>query len=367
MIFLDNAATTRPSKLALRTFNKVSKETWDNPSSTMREPGIAAKRLLTESREIIADCIGADSDQIFFTSGSTEAANWLLRGFDGDLIVTDNAEHPCVFNTCDDLNPGDIITDEVKLVDGAVDLSDLADILDRWEGENQPMLVSAMHMNNETGVIQNIREIADVVHSFKNAYLMVDMTQSFAHAIDFRQDELDYDFAFGSGHKFGAFKGTGFVYMKYPDLISPFLTGGHQELGMRAGTENVAGIYAMARQFYDKCKSRPRDNFYECLLATHLITGLPDWCHVNFTSGSNIVSIRMDGHTGQDVVSKLALQDIYISAGSACSTGDDKPSRVLMASGLTEDEARSTIRVSVDADENSVDDINTFLEALKNV
>lgn len=366
MIYLDNAATTRPSRLALRTFNRVSNELWDNPSSVLREPGIAAKRLLNESRDIVADRIGADANQIFFTSGATEAANWLLRNVRAYPIITSMIEHPCVYETCEDIF-GDNDIEYIPTQCGMIDIDALCDRLDMWNDGRRNILVCIMHTNNETGVIQNTKKIAEAVHSFPNAYLMVDMTQSFAHAVDFRQDELNYDFAFGSGQKFGAFKGTGFAYMKYPELVHPLLTGGHQEFQMRAGTENVAGIYAMARQFHEKCQSRPRDNFYECMLTTHLITNLPDWCHVNFQSGSNIVSIRMDGHNGQDVVSKLALQGIYVSAGSACSTGEDKPSRVLMASGLTENEARSTIRVSVDADENSVDDINGFLESLRKI
>ena len=372
MIYLDYAATTPVSQSAIDNFMDVCKNTWDNPSSTLREPGIAAKRLITESRKIFAKEMNVESENIFFTSGATEAANWILRGFADDYlakyIIADPMSHPCVYNTCEYLaHKKDVRWFPVRA--GVIDVDWLKHELNKIKDDLYKTIVCVTYVNNETGVVQDIAKIADIVHSFPNCYLMLDMTQAVGHYTSIDQNYLDYDFAFGSAHKFGGLKGTGFVYISNPDLIKPLLIGGHQENNRRAGTENVAGIYSMAEQFrlvrsnaIRYMKSMKDEDLWEYIMGM-----LPDFCHVNFIDNRiiySIMSITLDGMNGQDVVSKLALQGIYISAGSACSTGEDKPSRVLMEAGLSEDEARRTIRVSFDGMKTTADEINTFIKAL---
>lgn len=367
MIFLDNAATTKPSELAINTFDMVSRDYWDNPSSTMREPGMAAKRLLTESRSIIAKWLDCDPDNIFFTSGATEAANWVIKGFDNNSrfrsVILDPMSHPCMYSSCHRISWHKDL-EYLTVNDGVIDINVLDYLLDEFSDDYTYTIVCINYVNNETGIAQNMLEISDVVHRYPNCFLVLDVTQALGHSLNIEKSILGYDFCFGSAHKFCGLKGVGFLCADTGINVKSLLHGGHQESGHRAGTENVAGIYSMAKQF-DYVRSHIVESYRkEQDLYNYLVSNLPDFCHVNYQGVPSIISMRVDGMSGQDVVSKLALQDIYISAGSACSTGEDKPSRVLIESGLSENAARETVRVSLTSD-NRKDELDAFLTALR--
>ena len=378
-LYLDSTATTKPTELAISSFVNVNTNNWYNPNATMSEGGIEARRIIEHSRESIAYGIHAKPEQIIFTSGSTEGANMIIKGFiprghEKDYgIICSVIEHPAVWETCKYMGSCGV---DLWCLDvdewGQVLLDPLKYDLEALKSKKR-ILVCIMDSNNETGVLQRTMEIEEIVHEYPNAYLFTDMTQSYAHAEVIEADTLGYDFACASAQKFGGLKGVGFVYAKDPSLLTPLIHGGGQEDGLRSGTENVGGIYSMAHQFDMVCNARKNGdlkyirtlrnkleedllhNFNKCMLLTPEDCALP-----------NIVSVCFPGHDANQIVTMLELQGIQVSAGSACHTGENEPSRVLKAIGLTDDEARSTIRISLSS-EVSRTDIDRFITVLKGV
>jgi cysteine desulfurase len=222
-----------------------------------------------------------------------------------------------------------------------------------------------MDSNNEIGTIQPTHDIAEIIHKNPRQFLMTDLTQSAAHSTDIDLTYLGCDFAFGSGQKFGAPRGTGFIYARDPEFLEPFIYGGHQENGLRGGTENLAGIYAMAVQFGESAAYRFVNNRKISDMRTYLLGKLPEYCIVNNDWDNvlpGIISLRTP-IPGQQLVAALAMDGIFISAGSACSTGSSVPSSTLKAIGLTDDEANRTVRISLNA-ETTKGEIDTFVEKL---
>ena len=359
MIYLDNAATTKPYKEALAVFNEVSENTWMNPSATSYDGGIEAKRVLNHAREVIAECINAEPRQIFFTSGATEAANWVKCNY--PYIITTWAEHACVFNMDWGNTRCLVDVDEYGVVD--YQKLELA-ALTRFPNK----LIAITDANNELGSITDTKRVVEIAKR-NTSKVMTDMTQSFASASNIDIKERGCDFAFGSAHKFGGIKGTGFLYVKEPEYISPVLYGGHQEFGKRAGTENVAGIAAMATAFEKTCALRRLATFvYDTLRRRCLIKMNEQGIDYRLNGAPeclpNILSLTIHGVSAAELVARLNLDGIYISAGSACNTQTAEPSHVLMARpGFTEDDALSTIRVSF-GHQTGGDDIDTFVDRL---
>lgn len=353
MIYFDEAATTKPSALALSIFDKISKELWYNPSSTMYDGGHRARSIVEIARATIADCVGARPEQIFFTSGSTEAANWIIQGqiprsreYEW-LLAYSTIEHPCVYNAARYMGDCGVLLGKLSVdARGIVDDRDVA-----WQLSypyRDKKLFCIMGANNEIGTRQDIKRIAKDIHAVKGAKLMCDMTQSFAHDRFVDVADLDVDYAFASGQKFGAFKGCGFLYVKDPDSLKPFMYGGHQETGLRPGTENVSMISAMAAQFAHVCANR--ESMWQTLWMSRnefKRYNLPDgaWMNGGTDVIPNVMSITIPGIDANKLISFLNLDGYYLSAGSACSTGENKPSRILKAIGMTDEDARCTIRI----------------------
>lgn len=368
MIYLDNAATTRPSEAAIEDFGEVSQHIWGNPSSTTYDIGIRAKNILNESRRLIAEMIGASPEQIFFTSGSTEAANWIISQLGRGYIITSRLEHPCVHEAV--LRYGGKINYALNDKRGRIMPDSVEELLKESALLGTPPLVTIIDGNNEIGTLQDTAFLTSLAHRF-GGIVMADMTQSFAHLMneaEFDVGELGVDFAFGSAHKFGGFKGTGFLYIKHPEAISPMIVGGGQQDGLRSGTENVAGIYAMARQF-----ERHHDNMTDLYpMRKYFIYKLGGDYRINGDSSvliPNIISVTMPDCDANYMVAALAMKRIYVSAGSACHTESQKPSRVLKAIGLSDDEARRTIRISFDQSltKEQVDTVVAEIEAARNM
>ena len=358
MIYLDEAATTKPSLTALTTFREISERNWMNPSSMLYSS--AAANTLNMARGIIANRLGCEPEQIIFTSGSTEAANWII-GQHWDAVITSPTEHPCVFESAMRQSCGVHFVDVDS--DGAIKIESLRYLLDAYHFHNK-VLVAIMGANNETGTIHSV---ADVVAEYDNAYYFADNTQLWAHSLP-SIDGLDY--ACASAHKFGGFKGTGFVYAKDPATLSPLLYGGHQEFGLRAGTENVGGIYAMAAAFDDNC----RLGFDYAPEIRSQIERLATESGMRINGGQNvlpnIVSITMPDCDAQMMIAALTMDEIYLSAGSACSSGSKEPSRILKSMGFSDDEAHRTLRMSFgrrirkDDIEHVFEKINSYREVL---
>lgn len=345
MIYLDSAATTKPSATALSEFNRIAERQWMNPSSKVYSAEAALE--LTAARKAVAKIVGARPEEIIFTSGATEAANWVISSTlsPGDNLITTRLEHPCVYNAAMNAASNGI---NLKFVDndgaGLVSLSHLMDLLEECRIGGQRTLVAIIGANNEIGTIQPIARIAEIVHRFPRAVYFSDNTQLWAHGAP-RLDGVD--FACASAHKFGGLKGTGFLYAREPSFLSPMILGGHQEFGLRAGTENVGGIVAMAAAF-----SNLDDP--EAVNVRRYIESLANGAGFTVNGGSegevvpNIVSVTLPDCGALEMIVALAMDDIYLSAGSACSAGSQEPSRILKAIGLTDEQALRTIRISFD-------------------
>lgn len=375
MIYLDGTATTKPTDKAIRYYNEICQNHWLNPSSTTYSTDAA--EILCESRQIIANWLDCKESQVYFTSGSTESANWVIQTFAPRYDETKNycfcrskMEHPAVRNSLNFMERCGYEVSEIENDhDGMISYNDLA----KWNETNNIIgydkwLACIMDSNNQIGTINPTHDIAELIHEYPEGYLMTDMTQSFAHAVDIDMTWLNCDFAFGSGQKFGAPRGTGILYIKNPEIIDPFIYGGKQENGLRGGTENLAGIYAMAVQFDDTASMRFANNEKMLDLRKYLFDHLPNFCIVNNDFDDvlpNIISLRtpMDG---QSLVAAMAMEGIYISSGSACSTGSKVPSPTLKAIGLTDEEAAHTVRISLEVD-TTKKDIDTFVKTLDRI
>ena len=342
MIYLDHAATTPPHMAALAKYYNVTKENWLNPSSRLYSSESA--QIIEGAREYIAGVLDADTETIIFTSGSTEAANTVIAQ-KWDSIITTLIEHPCVYNAA--LNSRASVHFVKNDGDGMIDISNLVELIEWCTKHGDRTLVAIMGANNEIGTIQHVAEIADLVSCYKDAYYFCDTTQLWSHE---PIDVGNIDFACMSAHKFGGLKGTGFLYAKDPSLLRPLLFGGHQEHDLRAGTENTGGIAAMAEalRITENGKAEAK------LAATDIRKRITSRSVYKFNGGDqvvqNIVSMTLPDCDAQQMVAALAMDGIYISAGSACNTGVAEPSRVLRAIGLSDEEALRTIRISFGAD-----------------
>lgn len=375
IIYLDNAATTKPSRQVINDFVYVSQNYWYNPSSIYQK-AIDTRMLLEQAREQCAKSINANSEEIIFTSGGSEGNTMVLNGIfeyynKEPIFFYTELEHPSVLNNIKKLpaynkvsisvdNNGHMCLDELE---GALELVGL--------GYN---FVVVQMANNEIGTIQNIKAISDIAHKHC-ARVIVDAVQAYMH-IPIDVKELGIDVLITSGHKFGALKGTGFVYVNKNDKalrINPLIIGGHQEIDMRAGTENVAGIYAMGRRV-EYLSSHMETEYVRQIseiLKSKIYEECSDICDIHFNGSNdskwrlpNNISITFNGKSAMNIVTLLSEYGICVSAGSACSSGEPAPSKTLKAIGLSNEEAKSTIRITVNSD-TTEEDINYFIERLK--
>ena len=369
MIYLDNAATTKPTGRVIHDMERCMKMymCWGNPSSAHGH-GHKARIIVEESREKIAKTINAEPEEIIFTSGGTEANNLAIQGtlsrYAGiNHFVTSAIEHPSVKELAGRNNIYRILpVDENGIVSQLNLLNAIA-----HKGCSYP-LASIMMTNNEIGTIQDIKSLSSIVHTYGGIF-HTDAVQAYGHVpIDVK--ELGIDLMSVSAHKWNGPKGVGFLYKKKDLEINPLLYGGHQENGMRAGTENVPAIYAMAKQA-ELIYENELWNNHACLKSFLTITLKNTIHNVKINSAPdafsqpNIISITIPGVNAQQLIALLSLREIYVSAGSACSSGDEKPSHVLKAIGLSDDEANSTIRVSLGYF-TTQGDLQIFVKELKN-
>ena len=355
MIYLDNAATTPICDAAKKAIIEHLDD-FGNPSS-VHELGYKARMLIEEARAKIAQCINAEPDEIYFTSGGSEANTWALRG---TRSLSSNIEHHSVHATYK------FSVEDTGIVDinrvNKVTHYDTAHIL-------PASILSCMTVNNEIGTIQPIKELANIAHN-NHILFHTDAVQSVGHIpIDVKY--LDCDMLSASGHKFGAPKGVGFLYIKNKIGIHPLIYGGKQEQGVRGGTENVLGIIAMAAALEDAIEHMEERNEHIKKLNTRLLIELLsiDGVYLNGSFEHRVnsnINVRINGVKGEDVVSMCDQYGICISAGSACNEGVATPSHVLKAIGLTDEEALSSIRITIGY-QNTLEEINEASKILKNV
>lgn len=368
MIYLDNSATTKPYREVLESFNKVSTEYFGNPSS-LHGLGGDAEKLLSQSREQIAKLLKVQANEIFFTSGGTESNNIAIKGTAlmyrgrGRHIITTRIEHPSVNESMEQLKSlGFRITYIPVDENGVVRITDIAEAI-----SEETILVSVMHVNNETGSIQPIKEIGQLVKRYSKILFHVDYVQGIGK-VPLHFQECHIDLCTISGHKFHGLKGTGALFIRHGVRISPLFSGGGQEWKQRSGTENVAGIVAMAKALRLTLQ-RQEQSVDEMIkirdfirIQLERIDGIKVHTPV-FPCAPHIINFSILGFKAEVFVHALEEKGIYVSTTSACSSKTKKASSTLLAMGVSKDDALSSIRVSLSY-ENTMDEAVQFIEAV---
>lgn len=361
-IYADNAATTKLSSTALDAMLPWLQSDFSNPSQPYSFSR-AAKAAIKESRQIIADCIGASPDEIFFTSGGTESDNWAIKeSAISRTIITSEIEHHAVLNSCKAMAARGA---DVKYLrptrDGVIVPDDLEKII------SDMSLVSVMLANNEIGTIQPISELCGIAH-IHGAIFHTDAVQAVGH-IPTNVKDLGVDMLSASAHKFNGPKGVGFLYIKNGTMILPLHDGGSQEHGKRAGTENVAGIVGMATALKENCEriseTAKRLRGYEKLLIDNLF-GL-DYIQNGIDNHlPGVINLSFKGASGEAILHRMDLKGICISTGSACDSVNTQVSHVIRAIGVPKEYAQGTIRISLGAD-NTEQDVIKIANDLKQI
>ncbi|MEE3419605.1 MAG: cysteine desulfurase family protein [Lachnospiraceae bacterium] len=370
-IYFDNSSTTKPSKAVLEVVEKTMTEDYGNPSS-MHKKGMDAEAYLKNARRAIADTLKADPSEIYFTSGGTESNNWALIGTalanqrQGRKILTTQMEHPAVAEPCAFLEKlgfevGKIPVDE----NGTLDLETLEKML-----TDDVILVSTMYVNNEIGAVVPVEKVAKMVHSAcPHAFYHVDAIQAYGK-YRIRPARVGIDMLSVSGHKLHGPKGTGFLYVKNGVKMNPLIYGGGQNGGMRSGTENVPGIAGLgiaAREAYTDFDAKI-DHLYD--LKEHMIKGLMsiDDVVVHGMPGRegapHIVNASFLGVGSEVLLHTLESHDIYVSAGSACSTHKRSGSPTLTAIHAPQEEMASSVRFSF-CENNTVEEVDETIRVLR--
>ncbi|MEH6990176.1 cysteine desulfurase family protein [Cytobacillus firmus] len=369
MIYLDNSATTKPYKEALDSFMKVSSEYFGNPSS-LHEFGGKAERLLMQAREQISQLLNVKSNEVFFTSGGTESNNLAIKGTAlmhrkrGTHIITTGLEHASVRETADQLKElGYRITVIEPDSKGIVHAEDI-----EKEITHETVLVSVMHVNNEIGSIQPIIEIGEMLKKHARVIFHVDNVQGIGKVpLDLYQARVDLCTI--SAHKFHGLKGNGVLFIRDGLRLSPLLSGGNQEWRMRSGTENVAGIVAMAKALRLTMNNMERHLSRLTSIKTYIMeeAGRIEGITVHTPekdSAPHIVNFSIKGFKAEVFVHALEERGIFISTTSACSSKKSAASSTLMAMGIPEKDAKSAVRVSLSYD-NTKEEAEIFIQAVK--
>lgn len=374
-IYADNAATTKLDEDAFEVMKPFLLDYYGNASQPYSF-SMRARRALKEARIAIASCIGALPEEIFFTSGGSESNNWSIKNFglQSDLrtIFTSQVEHHSVLNACKSkINEGTAAILLPVTSEGCVTQSTLQNAIDdeisgRAVASCETKLVSIMLANNEIGTIQPVRELAEIAHEH-GCYFHTDAVQAVGH-IPVNVQKLGVDMLSASAHKFNGPKGIGFLYIRKGTSIYPLINGGQQENGMRAGTENIASIVAMAAAL-KKSRSDMEMNTKRLLSLEQVFLDRLNSAGIDIIrngSENHIpgnVSISFKGQSGEMLLHRLDLMGICVSTGSACDSKETQISHVLRAIGLDESYAKGTIRVSFGKD-NTVEEAEKIARSL---
>lgn len=369
IVYADNAATTKLDAEAFEAMKPYLLQEYGNasqPYSFARQP----KKAIKEAREIIASCIGALPEEIFFTSGGTESDNWAIKGtafreFDNRAMITTVFEHHAVLHACEAIERlGCPVAYMWPDSNGYIS----PETLERYITD-ETLLVSVMFANNEIGSIQSIKELCNIAHAH-GALFHTDAVQAVGH-IDIDVNDLGVDMLSASAHKFNGAKGVGFLYIRKGTPISVYADGGAQEQGFRAGTENVAGIVSMGAALKKNVENMKTNQQHIMTLEKKLLALLNEsGIHYTRNGGNHtlpgIISLSFDGKDGEAILHRMDLMGISISTGSACDSKNTKISHVLQAIRMPESLARGTIRISLGKN-NTEEDVNTLAIALKKI
>ena len=351
-IYLDHASTTPTDPEVVEAMLPWFSEEFGNPS-TVYSLGLTAAEAVQEARESIAGMIGAEADEIYFTSGGTESDNWAITGAadalqkKGRHLITSTIEHHAILETVEYLEKRGCEVTRVPVDSGG--LVDPEDV--RKAIRPDTILVSIMHGNNEVGTIEPIAESGKITRE-AGVLFHSDVVQT-AGKMPLDVNELGIDMLSMSAHKFYGPKGVGLMYMRKRTRISPLFHGGAQERGRRAGTLNVPGIVGMAKAL-ELCRERmAEDAAREAALRDRLWAGLSNNIEAIYLNGSmehrlpNNLNVRLDGIEGESMILMLDMEGICVSSGSACTTGSLEPSHVLLGLGIPQELAHGSLRVTL--------------------
>ncbi len=366
LIYLDNSATTKPCESAVKAMQSAMCDTWGNPSSLHRL-GVEAEAIVNEVRQKIADLINCREDEVFFTGSGTEANNLGLIGAAesmkrrGNKIITTSVEHPSVLNTCKHLSENGFEVIYIKPQnDGYVSAEDILNAVD-----DKTILITMMLVNNETGCIFPVSEVAEGLKERKSRVLLhCDSVQAFGK-MDIDVEELGVDLLTASGHKIHGPKGIGFLYKsKKINNLKPIIHGGNQEKGLRSGTESVPLIAALGGALDELSVTSSLSAVKK--LHSYAVESLGSIDGVVINSPTKnilpyIINISVLGYRSETLLHFLETRDIFVSSGSACSKG--KGSHVLNEMGLNPDLTDSALRISFSKN-TTTKEIDKLCEAL---
>lgn len=364
-LYLDSAATTKPRKEVIEATMPYLTDEFYNPSSIYSD-GVRVRRAIDDARESIAGFINADTDEIFFTSGSSESNCWAIQGyvfagmmdFSKTEIVTTKIEHKSIMECVDAMerlgnNTGYCDVEYLDVdKDGFVDMEQLESVFkDREEPNYYDVLVSIQLANNECGVIQNIKAISDVAHKY-GGILHVDATQAFGH-IPIDVKAMGIDMLSASAHKIGGAKGVGLLYKEKDIELQPIIYGSQNDR-QRGGTENVAGIVGFAKAV-ELASEEMEDRLALSVKRDYFISELTrNGCKLNGASVHrlpNNINVQLpEGIGSEELLYMLDLDDIQCSTGSACNSHAKKPSYVLKALNLSDEECARSVRFTISSD-----------------
>ncbi|MCL2842673.1 MAG: cysteine desulfurase NifS [Oscillospiraceae bacterium] len=366
-VYADNAATTKMSPVARKAMLPWLEDGYGNPSAVYRI-GRDARRALDGARDQVARAIGAKTEEIFFTGSGTESNNWVLRGIcerlqgKGKHIITTMIEHHAISRTLEDLEKqGFEVTvlpvDKYGMVSPHVVRAAI---------RPDTILITIMFANNEIGTIQPIAAIGDIARE-RGVLFHTDAVQAVGH-VPIDVELLKIDLLSLSAHKFRGPRGVGALYVKKGVKLPAFITGGGQEKGHRAGTENVAGIVGMAMALEDAVQSMEQNLLYVTELRDKLIAGMLQLPAVSLTGHPEIrlpgiASFAIACIEGEALILMLDAAGIAASSGSACSSGSLDPSHVLLSIGLTHESAHGSVRLSL-GEETTEADVDYILEQI---
>ncbi len=358
MIYLDNAATTRPHPQVLELAGMCLSESFGNPSSTYLL-GINARRIIDTARKSLASIFNVPQAGIIFCGSGTESDNLALKGILGDLqpkvgrLITTRLEHSAVIKTAEWLEHRGIAVDFVQIDQqtGQVDLNHLKSLI-----QPDTRLVSIQHVNSETGIIQDLNTISKTVKG-KNQETFVhsDGVQAFSK-FPINLQILGVDLYSISGHKFHGIKGAGALIMNTKAPLEAIIHGGGQEFDLRSGTENVAAIAGMGKAAELACSTIQENHDRVSAFSTEIKTYLSQrFQNLRIEKTPNtiphIISLSHPGIPGEVLLNHLAEKEIYVATGSACNAGSKNLSPVLLTMGFADQRIRETIRISLAASE----------------
>ncbi|WP_099468485.1 cysteine desulfurase NifS [Konateibacter massiliensis] len=368
-IYLDNAATTQTSDRVIKAMLPYYARSYGNPSS-IYDFGEKNKKSVAKSREIIADAIHAKKEEIYFTSGGSEADNWALQiavnknKFGKRHMITTKIEHHAILNTCKNLEKQNVGVTYLNVDEsGMINLEQLKSSITPYT-----KLISIMYANNEIGTIEPIREIGKIARENKIIF-HTDAVQAFGH-LPIDVEELNIDMMSASAHKFNGPKGVGFLYVREGIDVASMIFGGGQERGKRAGTENVPGIVGMGEATKIALERMEQRHIREVKLRDYLIKRILTEIPYTRLNGSaqkrlaNNINVSFQFVEGDNLLVLLDMAGICASVASACSSSTSSPSHVLNAIGLPDEIAYGTLRMTL-SEQNTVEELDYVAETLK--